>query len=282
MSSATSALNPRTTALAELLIREPAETYHAQTAEYLSSHRLADFRRCPLLYHWKQTGLAKDEDKPAYLIGRAAHTLILEGRAKFLAEYAIGGPINEKTGQPYGTTTKAFAEWAATQGKPVLTEEQAKLVEQMAAGVLAHELARQLLAKGVAEAVVRAPWHAVPCQIRMDYLSDMAGAALADLKTADDLTWFEADARRYGYPHQLAFYRAVLAAAAGLDPREIPVHLIAVEKQMPFRCGVWRMGEDVLAVAQRENESAVKRLRECRESGFWPTGYESVRCFDWL
>ena len=42
--------------------------------------------------------------------GRAAHTLILEGRERFLAEYAIGGPINEKTGQPYGTTTKAFAE----------------------------------------------------------------------------------------------------------------------------------------------------------------------------
>ena len=226
--------------------------------------------------------MTKDEDKPAYLIGRASHTLILEGRAKFLAEYAIGGPINERTGQPYGATTKAFAEWAAARGNPVLTEEQAKLVEQMAAGVLAHELARQLLAKGVAEAVVRASWNGVPCQIRMDYLSDMAGAALVDLKTADSLDWFEADARRYGYPHQLAFYRSILAAATGLDPREIPVHLIGVEKQTPFRCGVWRMGEDVLAVAQRENESAVTRLRECRSTGFWPTGYESVRCFDWM
>jgi len=268
--------------LPSLLVSEPADVYHASAKDFLSSHRLGDFRRCPLLYHWKQTGLSKDEDRPAYQIGRAAHTLTLEGRQKFLSEYAIGGPINEKTCQPYGANTKAFAEWAAAQGKPVLTEEQAALIEQMAAGVLSHELARQLLAKGVAEAVVRAEWHGVPCQIRMDFLSDLPGAAIVDLKTADDLTWFEADARRYGYPHQLAFYRSVLAAAARLDPREVPVHLIAVEKKEPFRAGVWRMGEDVLAVAQKENEEAVKRLRQCRESGFWPTGYEDPRTLDWM
>jgi hypothetical protein len=37
-----------------------------------------------------------------------------------------------------------------------------------------------------------------------------------DLKTCDDLTWFEADSRRYGYAHQLAFYRAVLKKALGI------------------------------------------------------------------
>lgn len=270
------------TQLSKCFTQEPAETYHAKAVDFLGSHRLADFRRCPLLYHWKQTGLSRDEDRPAYQIGRAAHTLILEGRQKFLAEYAIGGPINEKTGQPFGTTTKAFAEWAAAQGKPVLTTDQAALIEQMAAGVLSHDLARQLLSKGMAEAVTRAEWHGVPCQIRLDFFSQMLGAAIVDLKTADDLTWFEADARRYGYPHQLAFYRSVLAAAAQVDPRELPVHMIGVEKKEPFRAGVWRIGEDVLAVAQKENEEAVKRLRQCRDSAFWPTGYEDPRTLDWM
>ena len=46
--------------------------------------------------------------------------------------------------------------------------------------------------------------------------------AIFELKTADDLTWFEADSRRYGYAHQLAFYRSILAAAALRDPRELP------------------------------------------------------------
>jgi RecB family exonuclease len=44
----------------------------------LSSHLLADFRRCPLLYYRKRLGLVPDEDRPAYLLGHAAHTLILE------------------------------------------------------------------------------------------------------------------------------------------------------------------------------------------------------------
>src|SRR5689334_9738409 len=90
------------------LICEPASAYHAQASEFLSSHALADFRRCPLLYRQKQLGQVQDEDRPAYLIGRAVHTLALEGDAAFDAQYVVGGPINPKTGQPFGAGTKAF------------------------------------------------------------------------------------------------------------------------------------------------------------------------------
>ena len=58
-------------------------------------------RKCPALYHKKKLGLIEDEDRPAYLIGRALHTLALEGRERFEAEYAVGGPINPKTGEVY-------------------------------------------------------------------------------------------------------------------------------------------------------------------------------------
>jgi hypothetical protein len=91
------------------LICEPAEVYHAKASQYLSSHQLGDFRRCPLLYRKKKLGLIADEDRPAYLIGRAVHALVLEGRDRFEAEYAVGGPINPKTGEVYGPTTKAFS-----------------------------------------------------------------------------------------------------------------------------------------------------------------------------
>ena len=65
------------------LIHEPAEVYHAKRDKFLSSHQLAEFRRNPLLFHKKQLGLVKDEDRPAYLIGRAAHALILERREAY-------------------------------------------------------------------------------------------------------------------------------------------------------------------------------------------------------
>ncbi len=265
------------TAAIPFLEHEPAEVYHAKAKEFLSSHALADFRRCPLLYHKKQSGLIADEDRPAYLVGRAAHALILEGRERYEDEFAVGGPVNPKTGEVYGSRTKAFAQWAAAQGKPVLTDDQAALVEEMAAGVRSHETAMRLLETGEAEGVVRAEYCGLPCQIRIDWFNPDLG--IVDLKTCDDLTWFEADARRYGYAHQLAFYRSVLGQ---VTPLFVSVYLIAIEKKEPFRCGVWRVGDDVLGIAKQENEQAIHRLKQCRQCDQWPTNYEEMRCFDYL
>ena len=194
---------------ATALIREPADVYHAKSKEYLSSHQLNDFRKCPLLYHRKKQGQIADEDRPAYLVGRAAHTLILEGLDRFEAEYVVGGPLNPKTGEPYGTGTKAWTEWAESQRRSVLTETQFETVARMNKAVRTHAVAMGLLADGEPEGVVRADYCGMPCQIRMDWFDPHQG--IVDLKTCDDLTWFEADARRFGYVHQLAFYQAVLA-----------------------------------------------------------------------
>jgi len=266
----------------DFLIRESDAAYREKAKESLTSHQLADFRRCPLLYWKKKQGLVPDEDRPAYLVGRAAHTLILEGRERYEAEYAFGGPINPKTGARFGSNTKAFAEWAEAQGRPVLTDDQALLVENLAAAVRSHEVACELLAQGVAEGVVRAEYCGRPCQARMDWFNPDRG--IVDLKTADDLTYFEADARRYGYLYQMAFYQRVLARAAGAPVRSAPgavtyilVHLIGIEKKPPFRCGVWLADQDSLDHCARENEAAMGRLLECERTGLWPTGYESPR-----
>lgn len=259
------------------LIREPAEVYHAQGTKFLSSHQLADFRRNPPLFRKKELGLVKEEDRPAYLIGRAAHTLFLEGREAYEKQYAFGGPINPKTGEPFGSRTKAFQDWAEAQGKPVLSDDQVALIDNMNAAVYAHEHASALLADGVPEGVVRAEFCDVACQARFDWLSAQRG--IVDLKTCDNLDWLQMDARSYGYAHQLAFYRAILAGVCGLI---VPVHLIAVEKREPFRCGVWRMSEEVLGIAQKENEEAIERLKACRERDNYPTGYEDIRVFDWI
>ncbi|MEQ8785107.1 MAG: PD-(D/E)XK nuclease-like domain-containing protein [Pirellulaceae bacterium] len=259
----------------DFLIREPAEVYHTKARDYLSSHQLADFRKCPLLYYQKQLGIVPDEDRPAYVIGRAVHTLALEGEEEFDRQFAVGGPINPKTNAPFGAGTKAFAEWCSTHGKSVLTDAQYSLVCQMSAGVRAHEQAASLLAFGVAEGVVRTNYCGQPSQIRMDWFEPQQG--IVDLKTCDDLTWFEADARRYGYTHQMAFYRAVLAEVLGI---QMPVHFIAIEKKSPYRCGVWKVQSEALDAAQRENEAAIRRLQRCIEADVWPTGYEDIRIYD--
>lgn len=273
-----------------VLSAEPAEEYHAKAAEFLSSHQLIDFMRCPYLHAKKRAGLIAEKESPAYLIGRAAHCRILEGREIYESQFALGGPINPTTGKPYGSGTKKFAEWRSAQGRPVLSHEQVELVENMAAGVAMSDAAVDLLLYGRAEGVVRTEYCGVPCQIRIDWTHPHRG--IVDLKTCDDLTWFEADARRYRYHHQMAFYQAVLESAIAADcssamPRcqeatvrrdsRLPVHVVAVEKKEPYRCGVWRVSDDTLAIARGENEAAIARWKIARQADRWPTGYEDVR-----
>ena len=261
--------------LNDYLIHEPADEYHARAGEYLSSHQLGDFRKSPLLYRRKRLGLIPDVDRPAYLVGRATHTLILEGRDRFNDEYAVGGPINPKTGRVYGSNTKAFADWAEEQNKPVITDTQFQLMLRMHLAVAQNELASDLLSFGVAEAVVRRDYCDIPCQIRMDWFRPDCG--IVDLKTCDDLDWFQADARRFGYVYQMAFYRAVLAEVLG---RDVDVHFVAVEKKEPHRCGVWKIAGDVLDIAREENEAAIERLLKCERTDRWPSGYEELRLFE--
>jgi len=257
----------------DYLITEPASVYQEKRANHLSSHALADFRRCPRFFRDKQLGLIPDKDTRAYAIGRAAHVLILEGRDRYESEFAVGGPINEKTGKPFGPTTKAFAEWADTVGKPVINEADAATVSEMNASVHAHPIASKLLASGEPEKVVRADHCGVPCQIRMDWF-DKDAFAISDLKTCASIDTFEADAIDYGYIEQMAFYRELLADVSG---REAEVHLIAIEKRAPYRCGVWTIDRSDLDRAAAVNIELIEELKACKVADVWPTRFEDIR-----
>ncbi len=259
----------------ERLLTIPEKEYHEAAArgEYLSSHLLANFRRCPDFYHRKLTGKVAEKESRAYAVGSAAHKLILEGNIAFDTAYTVAnGPVNPKTGQPYGKQSKAYAEWEATQEKPIISFEEKEWLEKLRFAVQSNPEAEKLLAQGRAEGVVRATIDYMPCQIRIDWFSPEFG--IVDLKTAADLDWFDSDLKRYGYILQLAFYRMVLREATGVDA---PVSIIAVEKDEPYRAGVWFINQDVLDQAERINRSAMGRLFNCLQTGNWPTGFETPR-----
>ena len=255
------------------LFEEPAEVYHGKRREYMSSHQLADFRKCPYLWQQTHAGHIVKPDRPAFALGRAAHVLILEGRERFDAEYQIGGgPVNPKTDKPFGSTSARYLDWLSEQSHTVLSESDGALIENLYRGVQRNAEARLLLNTGSAERVTRATCHGVECQIRVDWYNPVAG--FVDFKTCDDLTWFETDARRYQYIHQVAFYRMVLLAA-GITVHG--VHIIAVEKRAPYRCGVWSIDAETLRVADQENGEALRKFAECKANDNWPTGYEIPR-----
>lgn len=267
----------------------PADEYHeaARRGEFLSSHLLGDFRSCPRLYRKKMAGEIEPTDTTAYQTGRALHTLILEGRSKFDEEYLISsGPTNPKTGEPFGKTTKAYREWLAAQQRPIVSSEDFGWMLKLQQSVALHPVANTLLEHGRAEGTVRIALDDEPCQIRMDWFNpDYEGRpVIVDLKTVADFPFFEKDARKYGYPEQLAFYREVFKAAnAGMDAgaQDTPdVYIVAVEKREPFRCGVWKLTDGLLDQAAATNKMAMSLLKECRRRNEWPTGYEELRVMD--
>ena len=256
-------------------LAQEAESYYHMQNWCMSSHRLADFRRSPALYAHKQLHPeVSDKRPPAFVLGSAAHKLILEGEAEYEKSYAWGGPLNPKTGAPYGSTTKAFAEWAESVGREVLTTEQHLAVVAMSKAVGMHKHASRMLSGGQAEGVIRMTCWGIDCQIRIDYFS---GAGIVDLKTCADIDRFERDFRSYGYANQLAFYRSVAKEKTGML---FSCHIVAVEKVPPYRCGVWRIGEGVLNFAEKQNKRAIEAFKRSQEKNDWPTGYEDVRELD--
>ncbi|MBQ3808227.1 MAG: PD-(D/E)XK nuclease-like domain-containing protein [Kiritimatiellae bacterium] len=262
----------------------PATEYHeaARDGKFLSSHLLGDFRKSPKLYHKKMNGEIEPTESAALAIGRAVHVLVLEGRGKFNEEFLVtDGPVNPKTGEPFGKLTKAYREWAAAQTKDVVSGPDFAFMSKLRESVWAHPVARELLDDGIAEQTVRTQYCGEPCQIRADWFrGDYNGRpAIVDLKTAADLTYFEGDARRFGYPQQMAFYREVLRVASGGEI-EADCYLIGIEKNEPMRCGVWKLTDGILQACAAENERAIAELRECRRCNNWPTRTEDLRILD--
>ncbi len=268
--------------LPSCIISEAEDRYHARSraGEFLSSHKLGDFRKSPFKYHKMMTGEVEEKDKPEFLIGRAAHCLILEGQDAFDSRYVVSdGPINERTGKPYGKDSKAFQDWLSVQPTAdIITEADYAEMVAMSENIWSHREISDLLSagrNGVAEGVVRAPLEGMDCQIRMDWFAPEIG--IIDLKTTRDIEFFQKDVREYDYILQMAFYRAVLREATG--GAEYKCHLIVVDKTDFHIAGYGEIPSAELATAERINAAAIRRLRECQTRKEWPTGYERKMIF---
>lgn len=269
----------------------PEEDYHraAREGEFVGSHQLADFRTCPRLYHKKMTGEIERTDSSAFQFGRALHKLALEGQPAFNEDFVVSaGPVNPRTGEPFGRLTKAYKEWAAAQTADVVSPEDYETMRKIVGAMKEHREIRRLLTDGFPEGTIRVKSCGLDLQARLDWFCpylEKGVQAIVDLKTCENLDNFEHDARRYGYPQQLAFYRhALFCAQEDFDEGEgrprTELYIIAVEKREPFRVGVWKLTDDLVAEADGVNLRAMTRLRKCRETDEWPTDYEEMRILD--
>ena len=260
------------------LFIEDESLYHSQAGKpYLSSHLLAEFRRCPFIYSKVLAKEHKQPDSDAFALGRAFHTLVLEGEPEFKKRFEWRSPVNSKTGSPYGDGTKAYKEWSTItrqQGLEPVSADQAELSYRMADSIQNHEGASELLERAqYRERVARQMYAGHFCQIRIDACGEDVG--IVDLKSCKSLDSFTYDAKKFGYNYQLAFYDRVLELTE-LGFASL-VHIIAVEKVYPYRCGVWEVPTIEVEEAQEENEMFMRELHKCLENNNWPTRFEETR-----
>lgn len=245
----------------------------------LTSRLLRDFRKCPLLFHRKQSGLLPQSEPKTYLIENATRCLILQGREEFDKRYLIGGdrPINPRTGAPFGTETKAYAEWRATVEQDILTEEEGLLVINMAAAVTTHDEAVKLLHKdGEAFLRVDARFHGIPATAVIHWLS--CDDEIVEVCIINDLDRFEQQAKDGDYAHRLDFQERLVFGNFGNSGG---LYCIAVERKEPYRVGVWEFSPRTLTNACADNIFATELIKEYNHSGNWPTRYESLRTLEY-
>jgi hypothetical protein len=236
--------------------------YEQARGQFMGSHLLDLFNHSPRSCQWKMQGLLQEASRPAYDLGRAIHCFILEGPTEFHQRHEIAeGPINEKTGKPFGRDSKAWQEWneqLVAEGRQVINGEEFTKMAAMAESI-AETDASQLLHIGLPEVTIRGELHGVRCQSRLDFFNQDAGW-IVDLKTCEDLDRFSRDFSRFGYDRQLAFYRGMVQGL-GL-PVQPRVYVIAAEKSEPFRSHVFEVSPETLDLAAEQIQGSLLTYRQ--------------------
>jgi len=215
---------------------------------------------------------AHEVDTPAMRWGSALHTMILEPD-KFASDYTIGGPVNPKTGQPFGSETKAFNEWALTQTKPILTREEHRLIVGMADAIAAHPLARTIR-DAPRKTELSLFWElddGTACKARIDCLQD---GVIWDIKTCRCAKKhaFHNAIMTYGYHLKAAWYLDG-ACRCGLVKADVIVRWLAVENAAPYALAIHRCGPMFLDLGHMAVERTLETIRECQKTNVWPSAY---------
>lgn len=245
--------------------------------QYVRSGHIKLLMKSAYDYKAEIDGISAVTKKNAYSFGTAAHLLILQGQSylweKFTTEpYELKEKNPETGAMEINRRKKDYQDWKKEQTLEILSDNQYQALQLMNGNVLKHEIGRGLIAGGVAERVVRANWNGVDCQIKIDYFN----GRMIDLKTIDNIDNFEYQARKFGYVNQAKFYIDVFQEASD-EPFPPPFYWLVVEKQAPYRVGVWDIDEMMLKNAEAENIAAVNRLKEAREFDHWPHAYQAKK-----
>ena len=237
---------------------------------------------------WRQSDLnpagERGPQKPAFRIGSAAHTLLLEPE-KIAAEIAvIPQAMLAVNGSTNTSAAKEFIADAIYNGKTPIKPGEWLDIQHMRDALAAHPHARRALTKGKPEVslIMRDAATGVWLKSRPDFMPESSGFYIVDYKTTADLSsWDKAACIDLRYDIQAALMLWAAREVAGIEPKGI-LYLVQ-EKKPPFQVAMLAFSVDnigtraLLDCARLDLRQAIDTFDICLKTGNWPTGYELPR-----
>jgi len=207
---------------------------------------------------------------PAFDVGTATHTLILEPHMK---KSVWCGPATRR-----GKEWTQLKEDADAEGAVLLTEADYEQANKMAEAVLSNAAAAEYLS---GDLVVEASMFAHDSIYNVDLRARPDGwrrdiAAVLDVKTTVDPSpeGFARQVANFGYHIQDQFYRRVLT----LNGVEIDRFIfIAVGKEAPYPVGVYELDWRTLEEGKAAVKYALEQYATAQQTGIWDYGYGSLQ-----
>jgi hypothetical protein len=226
-------------------------------------------------YYWSTSPLNpdrsdEDDDKEAYVVGRAAHHLIC-GQAFFASEFIIRP--DEVDGAAWQGNRKACKAWMAAAkraGKSVLTPAQVETVKGMAISLGRNSLVQGGILNGLIERSLfwRDAETGVWLKARPDAMPSDSGD-FADLKTTQSVLYVDLQKTLddFGHPQQGAL---VIEGARALGVEASTFSDVFVEKKRPHCVRVATLFDEDLALGADQNRVALRTFADCLANGHWP------------
>jgi hypothetical protein len=247
----------------------PFETYKVLDA--INNSQLKVYDKSPLLFRktYIDQSIPEREETEALRQGSLTHCLLLEP-AEFAVRYF---PAPMKVDRRTKEGKALWASWQEECGaRQLISADDYRECCALRDSVLAHKAASDLLnAPGASEVTILTELEGAKVKGRLDRYTD-AGDVI-DLKTCDDLDDFPWTIEARAYYRQLAWYRSLLRA--GGHPYRAS-YLIAIEKEEPLRCEVYRIGEETLNAGEKQNQSTLKDLLSSLHTDYWPGGRADI------
>lgn len=213
----------------------------------------------------------------AFDLGRAAHAKALGVGAPIVA---IPAELLASNGAVSTKAAKDFVAEHQAAGATVLKADVVAAIDEMAAALLAHQIAGPLLRQGIPELSLfaRDPDTHVMLRARLDWLTRLRSGrpVIVDYKTAESANprRFGKAAHDFGYFMQDVTYRELADATLG-EKHDHGFVFVVQEKKAPYLVSVCELDGAARDLGAAANVAARRLYAECMTTGVWP-GYAPV------